>query len=304
MSHPRRLLAPISALITAVVMLVALSEPAYAADTVQVDLQGLPGHSTPNLPDPLQVVYTDTAGAGVLYTITGVITIQLDGLSPDAVQLQRFGGGGGLQSQDAGNGTVVFTDPNPVPLLRGRSQRVNYLLTFGDNAPSGDVTITVAADQNGNELGSGSATTTLGGPRFGKTTPPNTNPGFVPTFAAGPTYSLAPLPAGDAAAPISGATVPKPLYFLGGLLVALGVVTLFLIFRPAGRARAAGLVPADPRAAGGWQPQMGRAGGPQQWPVVTRPTERRPYDAGHGGAGWPVRDPGPGENPPPPWRQS
>jgi hypothetical protein len=92
------------------------------------------------------------------------------------------------------------------------------------------------------------------------------------------------------------------LYFLGGLLVALGVLTLFLIFRPAGRARAAGLALANPHAAGGWQPQPGRAGGLPQWPLVTRPTERRPYDAGQGGPGRPVRDPGPGESMPP-WRQ-
>jgi hypothetical protein len=301
MSHLRRLLAPISALIAALiaalVVLVGLSAPAYAASGVTVDLVGLPGRSTPMLPDTLQVTYINPGNN--LYTFTSVITVQLDGLSSGDVQLQRFGGGfggggGGLASQDNGGGTIVFTDSNQILLPGRQSHRVTYLLTFGNNAPTGDATVTATADDNGTELGSGSATTTLGGARFGKTTPPNTNPGFVPTFAAGPTYSLAPLPA-DQAAPLSGATVPKPLYFLGGLLVALGVVTLFLIFRPAARARAAGV-------AGGWQPQVGHAGGPQQWPVVTRPTERRPYDAGHGGAGQPVRDPGPGENLPP-WRQ-
>jgi hypothetical protein len=302
MSHLRRLLVPISALITAViaalVTLVTLSAPADAAGVVTVDVRGLPGNSTPMLPDTLQVTYTNPTNA--IYTINSVITVQLNGLSSSDVQVRGFGGGG-LSSQDAGSGTVIFTDQTPVPLLGRHSQRVNYLLTFGAGAPSGDVTVTVSADDNGNELGSGSATTTLGGPRFGKTTPPNTNPGYVPTFAAGPTYSLAPLPAGDQAAPISGATVPKPLYFLGGLLVALGVLTLFLIFRPGGRPRAAGLALADPRTAVSWQPQPGRAGGSPQWPAVTRPMERRSYDGGHGTAR-PVRDPGPGENPPP-WRQ-
>ena len=91
----------------------------------------------------------------------------------------------------------------------------------------------------GTRLGGDSAATNVrGGDAPTRTTPPNTNPGIVPTFEAGPTFSIAPLPK-SADFGSDGTAVPAALYVMGGLLVALGGLILFLLFR---RQRPAALV--------------------------------------------------------------
>jgi hypothetical protein len=288
-----------SAAVAAVIVLLVVAAPASAADAVTVSLRGLPSTTTPGLPATLQVTFSNTTNGA--HAITSEITVQLDGMSAASVRVSRFGGGE-LTGQDAGSGTVSFTDPTTMTLQPRGKQQPNYFVTFATNAPSGDATITVAAFENGAEVGSSSTSTRIGaGGRATKTTPPNTNPGFQPTFAAGPTYSLAPLAVADQADPVR-ATVPKTLYVLGSMLVIMGVVTLFLIFRPSRGWRAAGARAAQ--VAQSWNPRGTRGEAPQQqWPVVGPQDPRRPYDPGNTGRGRAVRDPGPGENLPP-WRRS
>jgi hypothetical protein len=286
-----------SAAVAAVIVLLVVAAPARAADAVTVSLRGLSSSATPGLPATLQVTFTNTT-TGV-HEITSVIAVHLDGMSTSSVRVSRFAGGE-LSGEEVDSGTVSFTDPTTITLQSKGKGQANYFVTFAANAPSGGATITVAAYENGVEVGSSSATTRIGaGGRSTKTTAANTNPGFVPTFAAGPTYSLAPLQVADQADPVR-ATVPKTLYVLGSMLVIMGVVTLFLIFRPARGWRAAGARAAQ--VAQGWHPRGTRSEAPQQWPVVGHSDPRRPYDPGHPGRGRAVRDPGPGEDPP--WRRS
>jgi hypothetical protein len=232
------------------------------------------------------------------------------------------------------DGTATFTDPTPFDLGReggnGR-RRIDFVLAFSDGVPEGEAEITVAAYTGAQLLGSASRSVEVRG-GTGPTTPANTDPGFVPTFTAGPTYSVAPLT--EAADGVrSSATMPKSIYVLGLLLIVMGLVTLLLILRPPGRRLAEAGASPRPRArrpmvwparpADGPRPARAPsptasgssalgAVGPQQWPAVGRPAPAPqpppasphrpgpPRPGSHTGTGRAVRDPAPDD---PRWYQ-
>jgi hypothetical protein len=232
MSTLRRV-ATISAAVAAAVVatLVLANSPAYAADAVEVNIGGVSGNA-PGGRTFLQVTFTNRTNNS-LSNVQSVITIHLDGMPSDGVVVQKTLGSQ-LGGSPAGDGSVRFIDPAGFDLPKNTRRQLTYLVQFTSSAPAGKASITVEAYQGGTRLGGDNASITI---RSGgisdrtsatKTTPPNTNPGIQPTFAAGPTFSLAPLPQANE---LINADVPWSLYFLGGLLVVLGGVILFLLFR-------------------------------------------------------------------------
>lgn len=337
MLHPRRLATLTAAVAAALVALLALDTAAYAAGEVNVALRGLGGTSVTagGQGVAFQAEFSNTTSEP-LRNVTAIIAVQLDGAPVESVRVRRRQGGD-LPRQPSGN-SVIFADPDRFDLQRGgRASPRQYILSFSNEAPPGLAAITVAAYLDGSTLGSANGSVTVvarggGGPRVTETEPPNTDPGVQPTFEAGPTYSLAPLPAADNQ-PRVQASVPKALYVLGGLLIVMGAASLFLIFRPPGGVPAR-VVGAGPHRLSGpsWHPRG--EGGPQAWPTVSpgpEPTRRMPrpvrdpgprtgvgrvYDdpgshtmhpgsrpgSTHTGSMRPVRDPGPGESLPP-WQR-
>lgn len=269
----------LAALAWAVTAVLLLAAPARADDHIKVEIGGVSdrinagGFSF----DDFRVSYGrgDQAYDG----ITTVITVTLEGMPADAAHIQRFFGQD-LPSE-GGDGSVSFTDPMSFN-LSNRDQQFTYFLGFGSNAPSGAASITVEAYLgDGTRLGVAGASIEVrsGNPRSSPTTsaPPNTNPGYVPTFDAGPSYSLAQV-AQDDAAPIASPGVPTSLYVMGSLLMLLGALVIALMFRRQHATRTAYAV-SDP----GGVPRALRE----------PPTELRPY---------PTQAPGWGEprTPPPP----
>jgi hypothetical protein len=320
------LLAAVSAALVAVLL---VATPAHAEGEVDVEINDLSDSMRAGGLefDDFRATFTNRSGEAISGVFV-VVTVSLAGAPPEAIHVQRIPGVD-LPAESAGDGTVAFTDPFPFDLGRGRNDRrqVDLFLSFGDGAPDGQASITVAAYAGGELLGSADESVELSGGET-RTTPPNTDPGVVPTFEAGPTYSIAPLTEA-AAGPASG-TVPKALYVLGSLLMVLGLVSLFLILRPPGRHLAGTATVRDPRrrrpmvfptrpqaAADGPahprppHPDALGAGAAQHWPVVGPPPQpahrggpaRRdlgPSGGGragergpHTGATRPVRDPTP-----------
>ena len=239
MSTLRRLATAVAATAAAVFATLALaSSPAYAADAVDVSISGVSGNAAGGRTF-LQVTFTNRSNTTL--PVVSVITIHLDGMDPDGVVVQSTFGSQ-LPGSSAGDGSVRFTD-TPFDLGKGTKRALSYLVQFSPSAPSGKASITVEAynSQSGLRLGGNSVSTTVRGfgsstkPSGTSSTPPNTNPGIVPTFEAGPSFSVAPLPQPGE---LVNADVPVSLYVLGALLMLLGGVILFLLFRhhrPAGR---------------------------------------------------------------------
>jgi hypothetical protein len=170
------------------------------------------------------VTFTNKSNNSVT-SIQPVFTIHLDGMPGDGVRIGRVLGSE-LPAQSAGDGTVQFSDPNTFELLRNGRRTVSYTLLFTSTAPAGKATITIDAYSGNNRLGGDSSSTNVrsNAPRASATpssSPVNTATGIQPTFAAGPSYSLAPLDP-EAAASTPSTSVPVSLYVMGGLLVGVG----------------------------------------------------------------------------------
>jgi hypothetical protein len=231
-----RRLARVSAILAgAVLTTLALASPAFAEDTIDTNLSGVSSNSTAGsrIADPISVTFTNKSNNSVT-SIQPVFTIHLDGMPGDGVRIGRVLGSE-LPAQSAGDGTVQFSDPNTFELLRNGRRTVSYTLLFTSTAPAGKATITIDAYSGNNRLGGDSSSTNVrsNAPRASATpssSPVNTATGIQPTFAAGPSYSLAPLDP-EAAASTPSSSVPVSLYVMGGLLVGVGGLILWLIFR-------------------------------------------------------------------------
>jgi hypothetical protein len=229
-----RRLARVSAILAgALLTTLALASPAFAEDTIDTNLSGVSSNATAGarIGDPISVTFTNKSNNAVT-SIRPVFTVQLDGMPADGVRIGRVLGSE-LPAQSAGDGTVQFSDPNTFELLRNGRRTVNYTLLFTATAPAGKATITIDAYSGNNRLGGDSSSTNVrsNAPRASATpssSPANTATGIQPTFAAGPSYSLAPL---DPQAGTPSTSVPVSLYVMGALLVGVGGVILWLIFR-------------------------------------------------------------------------
>jgi hypothetical protein len=228
----RLTVAALAAFAASALALTMLALPARADDHIDVEIGGVSGRINAGgfAFDDFRVTYS--RGDEPYEGIQTVITIALDGMPGDAAHVQRFFGQD--LPHEGGDGAVTFVDPTPFN-LNNRDQQFTYFLGFGSNAPSGQASITVEAYlADGTRLGVAGASIEVrsGNPRSSPTTsaPPNTNPGYVPTFEAGPSYSLANLPQADTA-PMVTAGVPTSLYVMGSLLMLLGLVVIALMFR-------------------------------------------------------------------------
>src|SRR5690606_10696393 len=121
--------------------------PARAEGEVEVEVNGLADSiRAGDRFEDFRAVFTNTSGEAIS-GVFAVITVSLPGAPPDAIYMQRDGGGG-LSGEVAGEGTVAFTDPAPFDLGRGGGnarRRVDFLIAFGEAAPDGEAAITVAA---------------------------------------------------------------------------------------------------------------------------------------------------------------
>jgi hypothetical protein len=286
---PRRRFATVtSAVAAALVGVLLIATPAQAEGEVDVEIGDLSDSIRAGVMsfDTFRATVTN-ASNGVISGVFTVVSVSFPGAPAGTIHVQRVPGID-LPAASTGDGTATFTDATPFDLGRdgGSSRRrIDFFLGFSEGVPEGQASITVAAYTGGQLLGSASRSVEVRG-GTGATTPANTDPGFVPTFTAGPTYSVAPLTeAADAGR--SNATMPKSIYVLGSLLIIMGLVTLFLILRPPGRPLAESGAASGPgrrrpmvwpsgRADGPRSPRaqspaaLGSAG-PQQWPAVGRP---------------------------------
>lgn len=314
---PARLATLAAAIAAALGGVLVVATPAHAADEVRVTIDGLADSLPTGALEDFRVTFVNQSRESIS-GVVAMIAVALPEAPPDAISVQRSGGADLPYS--VGGDAVIFTDSDPFDLGRGGGnarRRIDFTIFFRDHAPTGEAVITVGAYARGELLGSASVTVEV---RGAATTPPNTDPGIVPTFEAGPSYSIAPLPETEAAAP-PNSTMPTSLYVIGGLLAATGLITLILTFWAPGRrlaeeygpvggsdrepdgrrpmawpARTPAVAPRPPRPA--YPPEAGRGGplveSPRAWPVVSRPASpsaARPRSGG--GAPPPVRDPGP-----------
>jgi hypothetical protein len=232
----RRLATTVAASVGAVLTTLAFATPAHAEDTVDVNLSGISGTITAGARgiDNVSATFVNRSNAAIT-SIQGVFTIHLDGMPTDGVRIVRTLGSE-LPAQSAGAGTVRLTDPGSFELLRNGRRTINYQLQFTATAPSGKASITFEAYSGGNRLGGDNASVTVKGnatPQLTTsappTTPPNTDPGLIPTFTAGPSYALGDPGQNQAISDESG--VPVSLYVMGALLIAVGGLILWLLFR-------------------------------------------------------------------------
>jgi hypothetical protein len=159
----------------------------------------------------------------------------MNGLQPDFVTISR----GTLPLNKTTNGSdVIFTDPEPLVLLPTRSITRNYNLSFLAQTPDGNGQLTAIAAVGQSQLGSDSTGFGVHGGN-GQPTPsptPSHSASPPPTVAVNEptsTVSLAPLNQGGRTTPLSNDTggVPIFIYIMGGILVALGAVILYVLFR-------------------------------------------------------------------------
>lgn len=320
MSHARRLATVTSAVVAALVVVLIIAPPAQAEGEVSVEIEGLSDsvQAGGSSFDDARATFTNETN-GAISGVFAAIAVSMAGAPPEAIHVQRTPGVD-LPRQNAGDGTVVFTDPTPFDLGRGGNdrRRLDFFVSFGDGVPEGTAGITVAAYVNGQLLGSDERSIEV---RGGRASASNTATGFVPTFSAGPTYSVAPL---DEAAGTTedGSSVPAMVYVLGALLMIMGLTVLILTFWSPGQRGEHGH-DAEPRRPMRWPGRRQSAAGPvgprpphpgplttsgvQQWPVVGQPPapgQPAPYPGPptgtgrhvrepHTGTGRPVRDPGP-----------
>jgi hypothetical protein len=311
----RRLATLASAIAAALVGVLLVATPAHAEGEVRVTIDGLSDTLQAGGIDDFRVTFTNESRESIS-GVVAMIAVALPGAPPDAVVVQRTGESG-LSYQVTGEGTVIFTDSTPFDLGRGGGnarRRVDFTIFFRDHVPTGECVVTVGAYARGELLGSASVAIEV---RGAATTPPNTDPGVVPTFEAGPSYSIAPLPETAAAAP-PNTTMPTTVYVAAALLMLTGLITLILTFWAPGRQFAEGYAPArgghrepDGRRPMVWPtrapaaaprpprpayPSEPERGGPlaetaRPWPAVTRSGPPTAYPRPAGAA--PVRDSGP-----------
>lgn len=218
----------------ALLTVLAAAAPAFADDPIDVRLDGLSSSLTAGARtfDGLSVTLTNKTNNN-LVGVYGVFTVRLDGLPVDGVRILRVFAG--ELSASGGGGQVVLTDPTQVDMPRNNRRTTGYQLQFTATAPSGRATVSFDVYSGSTRLGGASGTTTVKGnaaaqaSKSASPSPGNTDPGVIPTFTAGPTYSIAPLE--QAKDPLSSG-VPISLYAMGAVLVGVGGVVLWLVFRP------------------------------------------------------------------------
>lgn len=270
-------------------MTLAFASPALAAD-VEVRI---------NAPSSITIGRTDDISGSVqnngketFFAVQRVITIRLDGLSPEGVQVS-LPRGGDLPKESSGGGEVRFVDPVQLPLgSEGRRDTITsrYLIRFTEVAPPGDGRITLEAFAADQSLGSDTDEFTVRAPRGSQpspTKPVHTDPAPTGGIVASPS-NLAPIDGDIAGASSDSGGVPVIFYVLGGVLVLAGGAILWLLFHgPRGA-----LVDSNYADGPDYQGPVPRHAQFDGHPTAVLPTVRSPYTspAGGGPGADPTRD--------------
>lgn len=283
----RTKLVAIGALVAGAVL--ALAAPAAAQDGDVKVTMGLSSRVTAGQTTSLNVTTSNTTSQPIL-TVRRVIVIQLPGLTANQVSLvANHDALTSLTRSQESDGTVRFDDRLPFRLAaeqKGNSDQrtTNFSLKFDSTSPSGDATVTVAAVNGSDQLGSASRTISVrGGSGPVTTTPPPTSASPTDTTSdlaqatgAGPAQTDEPLLSSG-----SGG-IPTILYILGAVLLAIGGGILWLLFRRPAEETATGAYPTAPRAGRHTRPPA---------PTSVMPTIRDPGPPPPGVDPWAPTDP-------------
>jgi len=228
-----------AALAGLVIAATGFAAPAFAADTVDVSLSSVTSNATAgSRPDGFAVNFRNNTNDA--FNVKVVFGVKLAGLTAAQVRIVRAPVTELPHSESGGQ--VVFTDPATLAFLPRGSRSVNYSIQFLNGAPSGRATLTAEAVRDNAPAGSdnktinvkGSSVTVTKSPTAAPTTsvptPTSTDVGAgIGGTAAAPTFTL---PAKEnALAGVDSTGVPFGLYIMGALLLGVGGVILWLLFR-------------------------------------------------------------------------
>lgn len=217
----------------AVVATLAFAAPAHAEDAVAVNISGLASTLNAGSRGDGFSVRMQNRTKTEIFPIRKTFVIRLEGLTAESVRITR----GNLPLPASGSGEVRVIDPLPVRLgpdgKNGDSQSTSYGIQFAEGAPAGRASVTFEAYIGQNLLGSDSASVTVKSGQGAATptkSPVATGPGVILTFETAAPVSIAPITENQGLA--SGGGIPIAFYLIGALLVGVGGVILWLLFRP------------------------------------------------------------------------
>jgi hypothetical protein len=219
---------------------IVFAGPAFAENIVDVSLNSVPSSATAG-PHADGFSATLKNNSNQLLAINLVFAIKLTGLAPDQVRIFKLPGGELPRSESGGQ--IIATDDTPALAAKGfpgSSRTLNYSIQFVTGAPSGRASFTAEAVKGGVVLGSDSRSISVKG--AGVATPPRTTgtpttnvpPGATDPAAINPAAPSGAFPTlQDKGAALGGDSggIPTGLYVMGVLLVGVGGVILWLLFR-------------------------------------------------------------------------
>jgi hypothetical protein len=231
-----------------VVLAGTVAAPAFAEDVIGVSLSGVPSSFTAGArPDSFTVSLRNNSNATVA-AVTVRFTVSLNGLT--ASQLRIRVGGADLPVQDAGPGQVVANDPRSHDFFPriGRTE-IGYTIEFLTGTPSGRANFTASAMKQTSVLGTASDSISIKGGAVAASATPTPNP----TDSATPDGGVVASPSALANGPLADNSthiaddgsggIPIGLYIMGAILVGVGGVILWLLFKQRPQALPAGDLP-------------------------------------------------------------
>lgn len=215
---------------------VLAAAPAMAASH-EVNLRDMPGSYRAGTPGGLDVAVSAKRKARCVL-VRHVLTIRLDGLSPDRIRVERAVSGTWRSvpvTAASGGVRVAAQSPDPTPLCRGRTATARFRVTFLAGVPGGQATVVAEAfSSRGASLGRDTATRRVTGAPA-----PTPAPTASPTPTPTPQPTEAGVPAGQPA--VAERAAPSGSGGLGGLgamvigvgllMVTIGAALLLLLLR-------------------------------------------------------------------------
>jgi hypothetical protein len=231
-----------------VVLAGAMAAPAFAEDVIGVTLSSTPSSFTVGSRADTFVVSLRNNTNNIVAAVNVSFTIRLTGLT--ATQVRIRGTSGDIALSDTG-GLITGTDPRSLDFLpRQRGRDVGYSIEFLSGAPSGRATFTAAATRSGVIQGSAStAITVKGGAVAASPTPTSATPtdpvspdngSILPPTGPG---AVGPLANNNGQIPADSGGIPVALYVMGAILVGVGGVILWMLFKQRTQPASAGDFP-------------------------------------------------------------
>jgi hypothetical protein len=231
----RRIFRLAAATAAGVVLAGAVAAPAFAEDVIGVTLSSTPSNFTVGSRADTFVVSLRNNTNGIVAAVNVSFTIKLTGLAASQVRIR--GTSGDISLNDSG-GLVTGTDPRSLDFLpRQRGRDVGYSIEFLSGAPSGRATFTAAATRSGQIQGSASTAINVKGGAVVQSPTPSASPtdpaspdngSIVPPTGTG--NAVGPL-ANNNQIPVDSGGIPVALYVMGAILVGVGGVILWMLFK-------------------------------------------------------------------------